>query len=321
MGANMKKLNQNDIDKIRTFVYRNARPIDLAIWKFTFEDGDVNEVVKTLQFYQNQDGGFAGQIESDSWSPKTSPYATLMALQVLDKISYFKTASKDDPIIKGIVHYLESGADMKDYGWMFTIPSNDDYPCAMWWNYNETENKLQAMGLTATIYSFVIRYFEKESSLYNSAIEYINDFLKKIFTTTEFGEMGLTALTALLDEFKTKNIEQILVPDGMKEQCATLINARIERDPAKWNTYTPRPSAFIDGPNSPFYHGNEEIIEKELDYLIETITVQGVWDINWNWITNAEKYKLEFAISENWWKSNKAIEKLEFLRNFGRCEI
>ena len=33
-----------------------------------------------------------------------------------------------------------------------------------------------------------------------------------------------------------------------------------------------------------------------------------------------EKYPKEFAVSENWWKADGAIEKLKFLRIFNRIE-
>lgn len=43
--------------------------------------------------------------------------------------------------------------------------------------------------------------------------------------------------------------------------------------------------------------------------------------ITWTWFDNNGKYTKEFAISENWWKSYKAIENLCFLKNFGYIEI
>lgn len=96
------------------------------------------------------------------------------------------------------------------------------------------------------------------------------------------------------------------------------VNRAIERDPQKWSLYTKTPSDFISSPDSPFYKGNEEIVEKELDYLIDTRNPGGVWNITWTWFNLGEKYQKEFAISENWWMAARAIEKIAFLKSFGR---
>lgn len=79
-----------------------------------------------------------------------------------------------------------------------------------------------------------------------------------------------------------------------------------------WNYF------FEGGQKSPLYHGNEDIVATELDYLVDTRNAGGVWDITWTWFALGEKYPKEFAVSENWWKAGKAIEKMKFLRNFGR---
>ena len=87
-----------------------------------------------------------------------------------------------------------------------------------------------------------------------------------------------------------------------------------------WANYGKRPSNFIYSRNSRFNNDNEDIIQQELDYLIETRAENGVWGITWSWFENNEKYSKEFAISENWWKAKKAIEKVKLLKNFDRIE-
>lgn len=48
----------NNFKKAKGFVYRNARPLDLARFRFHFENGSADEVLYALSFYQNDDGGF-----------------------------------------------------------------------------------------------------------------------------------------------------------------------------------------------------------------------------------------------------------------------
>ena len=45
-------------NKARSFVYKNARPLDLARWKYLFEGGSKEDVLTALAAYQNEDGGF-----------------------------------------------------------------------------------------------------------------------------------------------------------------------------------------------------------------------------------------------------------------------
>ena len=90
------------------------------------------------------------------------------------------------------------------------------------------------------------------------------------------------------------------------------------RDVSQWVNYGVRPSQFIFSPDSPFYIDNEDIVQKELDYLIETRPETGVWGITWSLYD--EKHPKEFAISENWWKADLAIGYLKFLRHFDRLD-
>ena len=42
-------------EKARDFIYRNARPLDLARWQYHFENGSKEAVLKALSYYQNAD--------------------------------------------------------------------------------------------------------------------------------------------------------------------------------------------------------------------------------------------------------------------------
>lgn len=46
-----------DYNRIRSWFYRNARPLDLARWRFHFEEGPLSAVLEALSAYQNEDGG------------------------------------------------------------------------------------------------------------------------------------------------------------------------------------------------------------------------------------------------------------------------
>lgn len=145
--------------------------------------------------------------------------------------------------------------------------------------------------------------------------------MDKASNLDDFGEMGAGGIILLLNDIIAGDMSQTFHYDGLEEKMKEIVNRTIERNQAEWAVYTPRPSEFIHTPDSPLYQGNEEIVAAELDYLIDTRNTEGVWNITWSWFELGDKYAKEFAISENWWKASKAIDKLEFLKNFGRIGI
>jgi len=44
--------------KARSFIYRNARPLDIARWQYHFENGSKEAVLTALAAYQNEDGSW-----------------------------------------------------------------------------------------------------------------------------------------------------------------------------------------------------------------------------------------------------------------------
>lgn len=52
-------------EKARKFIYKNARPLDLARWQYHFENGSREAVLQALQVYQNEDGGYGHGLEPD----------------------------------------------------------------------------------------------------------------------------------------------------------------------------------------------------------------------------------------------------------------
>lgn len=317
----MKILKQTDYQRIRTWIYRNARPLDLALWKYLYEDGKREEVVDALVFYQNEDGGFGNGIEPDCWNTQSSPYATLFAAGILRQIAWIEDKGLDNPVVQGIFRYFESGIHENREGWFFCIPSNDSFPRAPWWTYSEESNHIQGLGVTAGICSFVIHYGQPETGLYKKVWSHTEQVLKRARETEDFGEMGAGGVCQLLEELMQKGLIARFNTEGLMEKMGDVVNRSIERDPEKWQYYTPGPSVFIDSPENPLYKGNEEIVDLELDYIIDTRNPDGVWNITWSWFDLCEIYGKEFAVSENWWKSMKAIEKVKHLKNFGRLEM
>ena len=73
-------------EKARKFIYKNARPVDLARWQYHFENGSREAVLQALQVYQNEDGGYGHGLEPDHWNPNSTPIAVWEACRILREL-------------------------------------------------------------------------------------------------------------------------------------------------------------------------------------------------------------------------------------------
>ena len=118
-------LQKDDFLNIRKWMYRNARPLDIARWKYHFENGKVEDVLAVMEVYQNEDGGFGSAFEADSWNPNSTPYTTSIAVRLLDELGF---CDKNHPIVCGILRYLENTTDFIEGYWPAVVPSNNYFP-------------------------------------------------------------------------------------------------------------------------------------------------------------------------------------------------
>lgn len=307
----MKKLSQEAYVKISEWVHRNARSLDLALWQYYFENESKEAILSALAYYQNSDGGFGNTIDPDNWNPDSTPYNAQIVIKMLRQTGFIDVTH---PIYQGIFSYLEKTGHKADYGWFFTIPSNDYHPHGVWWDYNAQTNTYQSIGTTASLSGFILCYGDKESNLYEMALSYTEILIERLKSTTEYGDMGVGGYCELLEDIETAGITERFDYAYLRDKVPCLVRNKIRNET---NNFMANPLEFITSPNSRFYEENKQEVDKALDLIIEKRPVGDVWSIPWEWY-NGDKYPKAFAISENWWKSFKAIEKLLQLKSFGR---
>jgi len=321
----MLKLNKNDFNEVRQWMYRNARQIELTLWQYEFENGSKEAVLDALAFYQNEDGGFGNTLEADSWNPNSTPYTTMHAATMLNNIGF---TDAQHPVVKGILRFFDN--DRTEYfgedGWAWTIATNDEYPRAPWWNFVTTshDNTIVGFGLTAEIIGFILTTAEQGSSVYKKAENLVKKIVELSGDSEMHGEDGgsLNALgvTTLAETLQKLDLLDKLNATSLPENAKIMVAKTIETDSSKWAEYGSFPHFIIETPDNMHYQDYQVAIEKELDYLIETRPEKSVWGISWTWFDNMAQYASNFAVSENWWKSYHAIWKMRFLRNFDRLE-
>lgn len=91
-------------EKARTFMYRNARPLDLARFQYHFENGSKQNVMNVLSYYQNEDGGCGHAIEADCWNPNSTPLHTGGASDIIREIDF---TERNHPLIQGLLNGIQ----------------------------------------------------------------------------------------------------------------------------------------------------------------------------------------------------------------------
>lgn len=142
------QLLEHDYQLIRRWIYRNARPLDLARWKYHFEEGARSNVMEALAAYQNKDGGFGHALEADAWNPNSTPIQTATAVERLLEIEFDDAAH---PVLQGILNYLDGGAEMDGNTWRNVTESNNEYPHAPWWHTSSDSTARSIYNPTAIL--------------------------------------------------------------------------------------------------------------------------------------------------------------------------
>lgn len=300
----------NTFEKARRFMYRNARPIELMRWMYHFENGSRENVMKALAVFQNEDGGFGHGLEADSWNPNSSPITTWNACMILKEINW---QDSEHPIVQGILRYLESGKDYSEEHrqWMNTIPSNNDYPHAIWWGFkDESDYKYNPSAMLA---GFIMKFAQKGTALYEKGIGIAKEAVQWFMEKVPQVDRHETACFVTLYEYMLEMNLHIVDMKALEKALKTQVNANITRNTEKWQTeYVDKPSAFFIVPGSMFYEDNKEIAAFECEFIKQTQLEDGSFSVNWQWWN---EYK-EFEAAKMSWKGVITLENIRYLKAF-----
>lgn len=305
----MKKLTTEQHQKIRSWVYRNARPLDLARYQYHFENGTIENVLASLSAYQNKDGGFGHGIEADFVNPNSSPVGVRVFFDILREIDFYDA---NCPLIMSAFEYLDNCEYYGNWGWHGVIPSNNEYLHAQWWHFDSNPWQLCPTG---TLAGYSIRAADKETSIYKKSLQLINESLDALYRNLPDRVLSTNSYAHLLSDLQKSDISSQFDIGKIQAILKHFIPTEIEHNSCKWVEYTDRPSNYVTSPDNSFYPVVDEVLEKEIEFILETINSDGVWNIYWGYPNNRD-----FAVCENWWKSDIAIKRLLLLNAFGRVE-
>ena len=84
----MSNINNNQIKKIKEFIFKNGRLLERNLFSFFFENGSKDAVIKAIVAYQNLDGGFGNGIEPDILCPDSTAIGAETAMYILDLLEH-----------------------------------------------------------------------------------------------------------------------------------------------------------------------------------------------------------------------------------------
>ncbi len=285
------------------FVLQNARPLELAVYKYFFENASNQTVVDELLKFQNADGGFGNAIVPDFFNPNSSPVATNDAIITLHRVN---ALNRDSDIVKGIVRYLEShdSFDEDKKRWLFAIDSNRDYPHAIWWE--KKGDGISGFNPSISLAAFMICYGNR-TSLYEEIVKEGFEYLEN---AEEVSGDSLKCFLLAYELLNANCINDIIDLEQFKGLLCKAVDNSICKDISKYGVeYVPMPSDFFSGTYSEFITPETKtLIAAEKDILGKLQTEDGGFDITWKWYTPYP----EFEQARAWWRPRITIEKLLF---------
>ncbi len=307
----MLKLSKKDFQTIQMQMYNKARDIDVALFNVIFDSKFPKEfLANAFTGYQNRDGGFAHALEVDNYNKDSSLVecveALRMASMAFDNIL-------DDEILnqtfKKLFNYLYNRLDK----WEALIESNNYAVCASWYKYNDVNLKRFGDAPTPSILGYTLLLTDTKSVYFKKAVEKSKDVIARFLAKTEFTLEEIKSYKVLYDGIVKHNLflEQ---QDDIKNKLYSVGYEMMEKDETKFNTVCLLPLDIFTS-----YTGDkkyDELIDKNLDYLITSIKPHGLWEAPYDWSGEIA----EGATAQIKWIGVISVINAYYLKKFNRIE-
>src|SRR5687768_10357867 len=116
-----------NLKRARDFVYSNGVLWERDLFAYLFQDGDLSRLQRSLQAYQNADGGYGNALEHDARCPQSHPLALEFLLGVLAQFDL-----PPGSLLDGAGEWVARSRQAD--GSLHNPPELLDYPHAPWWN-------------------------------------------------------------------------------------------------------------------------------------------------------------------------------------------
>lgn len=298
-------LTTTQFQTISTFIQKNARPLDQALYSFYFQDGSRENVLDALRSYQNNDGGFGHGLEPDIRIPSSSAIATTVAIQYMEKLG----TQPDNKMLMSATEYLVKSFSEKEQKWKPVPPNVNDYPHAPWWHVDQKTGNCMIDDAwdnpTVEILGYLHHY---PNSLPKDMLQHLTQkAIDRLLSDESISEHSLYCYLRLYSHLE-ENVQNRIHP-RLSERILETVN----KNPEDWATkYVPMPLNFVKSPDSPFYKTMVSLIDQYLAVLVSAVDDQDAWFPTWQW----GQYEHDWEKAKIEWAGKMAVENLVILKRF-----
>lgn len=294
-----------DEKSVEKYIKENARPVELAWYKYCLEDGKREDVAEALATFQNPDGGFGHALEADFWNPASSPIATNDAIA---RLNYVYALDRNTQLVRDIVRYLKSGDgfDGEKKRWKFALESNRDFPHAIWWVPEDGSDGITDFNPTVSLATFMVCYSD-DDGFYADIVREAYAFLEK---SEKMSVDNLKCYILSYDMLVRNERTDIVDLKSAKPAIQRLMLDEICKDVSKYGKeYAATPSDFFNERYAYLYTESfKELVEAEKNNLKNIRMEDGGFDIFWKWYTDYP----EFEEARKMWRPRISLERLLF---------
>ncbi len=307
----MRKLQRDQFDRAKEFIFREGRPLDQRLFDFHFGAAEIDPVIGELVKFQNEDGGFGNALEPDLRTPMSSALATSVALRTMAEVG----VKPSSPILESTVSYLLKTLDRDNWRWIIAPEGRQDSPHAPWWGGDDIVSSFRGCfaNPSAEITGLLLNYKQLvPAEVLDNLLERLCSYLTEAVETKDAFQMH--DLMCYLALAQSKNLDE----KYCAEICPLLMNAAdsiVEKDKTKWNDYSARPLWLCDHHDSILYPVLKEHVNENLDFEIETQKQDGSWSPFWDW---GGSYSDDWKVASKEWSSHLTLNNLIRFRNFDR---
>ena len=313
----MKTITIEELKKYEKFLYNRGRDIEIAKFNYHFNNGTKEDVAYALSIYQNRDGGFGHGLEPDSLNPYSSPLQTSEGLKILKHIGYNDSNLDDisEYIVNRALHYIYYYC-LKDGKINPNVPSNNDYPHAYWWEYDENFFETWKYNPTAVLVALTLHFTKEDDKYYKKAYDLVPTIIESFLSEENDGvdKHYLNNLVELYDVITTKQLfteYHEVLKNNINQRISYLMDVNEE----DWKNYgSNQPLELIQLDEFISSQERRDLINKNLNYLLDSRDEHGLFEVTWNWGNDYE----EFELQKVKWTGIILVNNLIFLKKFNR---
>lgn len=290
-----------EINKYIDWLPESNKPLGEALLRHLVTPND-DAVLRALESYQNDDGGFGHGLEPDIQMPASSVAATDVAVNLLEDIA---PSPRKTAMIKRIVAYFETTYDKETRSWDIVPPEVDDHPHAVWWNYDAID------GFTYGNPNPEVAGFLAQHRGHLRGLD-LQPLVDKVVAHINEAPLETISMHSLLSMLRFYMRVDKVVQASVEERLAELVEALVAFRPDEWEGYVLEPYKVADiAPE--FLREHADALAKNITYH-EAMLATGLPQPAWQWY----QYDDVFQRIKDDWVAFLTYGVLKTIKRFGK---